>query len=149
MTTQFLQLRYKFTIRQRYINLILINQLLNLGIQILVPSIKNGRLIAVKYSRGCVLKKGAFKINEPVDNIKFSKIKEIGVVIVPGIAFDRLGRRIGFGKGFYDQFLHKLPKTTVKIGIAFNNQVVPVIKHEEHDVHMNYILTEDGLIHAS
>jgi 5-formyltetrahydrofolate cyclo-ligase len=126
----------------------LINFLLSAGITLYVPCLENGSIIPVRYTRGCSLKKGAFKIKEPAKKLRASTPKCIGLVLVPGIAFDKNGHRIGFGKGFYDKFLKKLPKKAVKVGIAFDNQLVASITHEPHDVHMDYILTEKDIIHA-
>lgn len=86
---------------------------------------------------------GAFSVSEP-QNTKKADVKEIDVVLVPGIAFDKSGTRIGFGKGCYDMFL---PQTNaIKIGYCYDFQVCEQIPADEHDVSMGYLLTERGLI---
>lgn len=66
------------------------------------------------------------------------------VVIVPGLAFDRAGHRIGYGGGFYDRFFEKEPNH-VKIGIAYDFQMFTEIPFEKHDDTMDYIVTSNYL----
>ncbi len=88
-------------------------------------------------------KKGKFGVNEPNCTLVASP-SEIDVIIVPGIAFDKTGARVGFGKGYYDMFL---PKTNaVKVGLCYEFQLYDKIQTAEHDVKMNFIVTENGLI---
>ena len=87
---------------------------------------------------------GKFGILEPIETMKIA-YKNIGLVLVPGIAFDILGHRIGYGFGFYDRFLAKVPKA-VKIGLTFDFQVVEKVPHEEHDVAVDLIVTEERVV---
>lgn len=66
---------------------------------------------------------------------------ESALVIVPGVAFDREGFRIGYGKGFYDRYLRKHP-TYETIALAFECQIVEQIPREEHDICIGKIITE-------
>lgn len=85
-----------------------------------------------------------FGIPEPIDIMKIA-YKHIDLVLVPGIAFDREGHRIGYGFGFYDKFLAKVPKA-VKIGLAFDFQVVDKIPKETHDVPVDFVVTEKEVV---
>lgn len=87
---------------------------------------------------------GKWGILEPIELMKVA-YKNIDLVLVPGIAFDRRGFRLGFGFGYYDKFLKKVPKA-VKIGLAFDFQVVDKIPKEEHDVPVDFIITEKRVI---
>ncbi len=69
---------------------------------------------------------------------------EIDLVVVPGLAFDRARNRLGHGKGHYDRFLPRLRAT--RIGLAFADQIVDRIAHEAHDVPMDLVVTEEGVI---
>ena len=69
--------------------------------------------------------------------------KQLDVVIVPLLAFDRQGNRIGMGGGYYDRFLKKYP-AALKIGLAFELQKIENIPVEPHDVPLDAIITEDG-----
>jgi 5-formyltetrahydrofolate cyclo-ligase len=63
-------------------------------------------------------------------------------VIVPGVAFDRRGGRIGYGKGYYDRLLAR--GRMLKIAAAFEVQVVDALPMAPHDVPMNLLITEAG-----
>ena len=85
-----------------------------------------------------------FGILEPIEIMKIA-YKNIGLVLVPGIAFDKEGHRLGYGLGFYDKFLAKVPKA-IKVGLAFDFQVVDRLPREEHDVPVDFIVTEKRVI---
>ena len=85
-----------------------------------------------------------FGIPEPIDIMKIAH-KHIDMVLVPGIAFDREGHRIGYGFGFYDKFLAKVPKA-VKIGLAFDFQIVDHVPKETHDIPVDLIVTDKEII---
>jgi 5-formyltetrahydrofolate cyclo-ligase len=93
------------------------------------------------------LKLGAFGILEPVRQLS-RKIdpKEIDMVVVPGVAFDTKGYRIGYGAGYYDVFLKEVKDECFKVGIAFELQVVENIPKEEHDVSLDAIVTESRVV---
>lgn len=73
--------------------------------------------------------------------------KEIDLVLVPGVAFDYHGNRIGFGKGYYDRFLPQLREDVLVIGLAFSCQLVEEIENEKHDYKMSLLITENGVIY--
>jgi 5-formyltetrahydrofolate cyclo-ligase len=85
------------------------------------------------------IKAGQFGTREPDASCAEISLKEIDLILVPGIAFDLQGRRLGRGKGFYDRLLEKVHG--VKCGIAFDEQVAEQIPFEPHDVRMDFILT--------
>ena len=87
---------------------------------------------------------GKFGILEPIEAMKIAH-KNIGLVLVPGIVFDKEGHRIGYGFGYYDKFLAKVPKA-IKIGLAFDFQVVDKIPAEMHDVPVDMIVTEKRIL---
>ena len=64
-------------------------------------------------------------------------------VLVPGVVFSRTGHRIGFGKGYYDRFLHTVSGSPLKIGLCYDWQLLDDIPHEPHDVTMDWIMTEE------
>lgn len=82
---------------------------------------------------------------------KVSKVVDPDVMLVPLSAFDETGGRIGYGAGFYDRAIAKLldnDKTPLLIGVAFSCQQVDVVPCEDHDIPLDMILTENGLIIA-
>lgn len=84
------------------------------------------------------LAKGAFNIDEPIGEA-YTNYHSIDLAIVPGMAFDKNGNRLGRGKGYYDKLLSHL--TCPKIGICFPCQIFPSIPHEEWDERMNQVQT--------
>ncbi|MBT8484653.1 MAG: 5-formyltetrahydrofolate cyclo-ligase [Phycisphaerales bacterium] len=68
--------------------------------------------------------------------------RSIDLVVVPGLAFDTYGRRLGRGGGFYDRFLSRLRRSATTVGLAFDRQVVDEVPVQEHDVSVDAIVTE-------
>jgi 5-formyltetrahydrofolate cyclo-ligase len=78
---------------------------------------------------------------------KIVPIERIDIAIIPGIAFDTKGGRIGTGKGCYDRLIPKLPITTRKVALALECQFFTQIPMESHDKHVDIIITEDRIIY--
>jgi 5-formyltetrahydrofolate cyclo-ligase len=85
------------------------------------------------------IKVGQFGIREPSDSCAQFPLNRLDFLLVPGVAFDLHGRRLGRGKGFYDQLLATVRGKTC--GVAFDEQIVTEIPVEPHDVLLNCILT--------
>ena|SRR3989338_208636 len=117
--------------------------------KVLVPYVeKNNPLLQVSLLEDFNdLEKGTYSILEPKkEKIKKTDVKKIGIVLVPGIAFDKKGHRIGYGHGYYDRFLRTLDKKAVKVGLAFDFQVVEKVPKEGHDVGLDIISAEISCI---
>lgn len=93
-----------------------------------------------------LLPSGKFGILEPIEVMKIP-YKNIDLVLVPGIIFDKEGYRIGYGFGYYDKFLKKVSKA-IKIGLAFDFQIIDTVPREMHDVPMDLIVTEERVINC-
>ncbi|MDD3276568.1 MAG: 5-formyltetrahydrofolate cyclo-ligase [Kiritimatiellales bacterium] len=89
------------------------------------------------------LKKGRFGILEPAVPV-FAAEDELDLILVPGIAFDRTGRRIGRGGGFYDRLLPQY--SAVRAGICFDFQCLEEIPAEIHDIRMDWLVTETQIL---
>lgn len=93
------------------------------------------------------LKPGRFGIMEPhPDKLSLVQPEEIDIVLVPGIAFDRRGNRIGYGKGYYDRFLHAFKPSQLKIGLCFDFQLFDELPSDSNDVPVDCIISESYLI---
>ena len=89
---------------------------------------------------------GHYGIREPkTENIRPVPREEIDAILVPAVAFDRQGYRVGYGGGYYDRFLPEVPRA-VRIGAAFSCQIVTEISEDPHDVPVDRIVTEDETI---
>lgn len=97
---------------------------------------------------GTDLKMGPRGILEPnADNCKIVPIERIDIAIIPGVALDEKGGRVGSGEGFYDRFIPKLPITTRKVSLAFECQIIPQVPMESHDKYVDIIITEKRIIY--
>jgi 5-formyltetrahydrofolate cyclo-ligase len=72
---------------------------------------------------------------------------KVDIAIIPGLAFDEKGARIGSGKGYYDRFIPELPATTRKVALAFEEQIIPQVPTESHDKHVDIIITDKRIIY--
>jgi 5-formyltetrahydrofolate cyclo-ligase len=124
-----------------------IRGLLASGTAVVVPIIeRESRTLRLSYLRDpAVLVESTFSVPEPIGSEIPARAEEIPVVVVPMIAFDRNGHRLGYGAGYYDRFLSCHPHLK-KIGIAFSCLEVPEIPGDENDVPMDLIVTEEGII---
>jgi len=93
-----------------------------------------------------MLRKGAFGIPEPPEACEVFAPGTADLLVVPGIAFDMSGRRIGYGKGYYDRTLHSLEGTGKLVGFCYDFQLVETIAGEPHDVTMDLLITETRVV---
>ena len=85
------------------------------------------------------LKKGPYGIWEPVAET-LVKLKDLDLIVVPGLAFDKKGNRLGRGKGYYDRFLSNLSDKTPTIGLAFDFQILPRVPTTACDISVKKII---------
>jgi 5-formyltetrahydrofolate cyclo-ligase len=105
---------------------------------ILLPAVCGERLELRRYTPKCALAKGAYGIAEPIADA-FTDYAAVDVALVPGMAFDRQGNRLGRGKGYYDALLPKLP-SAYRIGICFPFQYLDVIPADASDARVDEVL---------
>lgn len=117
-----------------------INTLVERGKKVLLPAVISDTEIELREYHGKKdLLEGFFNIMEPIGNT-FNDYSAIDVAIVPGMAFDSRGNRLGRGKGYYDRFLSKIPDA-YKIGLCFAFQKLPGIPTEENDIRMDEVIS--------
>ena len=101
------------------------------------------KLIPTRINRLKYLQPGLYGIHEPPkarENIV--KLKDIDLVVVPAVAFDKKNHRLGRGAGYYDRFLSALPQGTPTIGLAFDFQIVAKVPQlKPHDVPVSFVIT--------
>jgi len=81
------------------------------------------------------------------DKCRLVPIECIDIAIIPGIAFDEKGGRIGSGDGYYDRLIPNLPITTRKVALALDSQIIAQIPSESHDKQVDIIITEKRIIY--
>ncbi|MDE5642593.1 MAG: 5-formyltetrahydrofolate cyclo-ligase [Muribaculaceae bacterium] len=107
-----------------------------------LPRVNGVNLEILPYDRSR-MHLGAFNIEEPDGDI-LDDLSGIDMVIVPAVAYDRHGNRVGRGKGYYDRLLADLKALTV--GMAYDFQLVDNIECEAHDIKVDYIITDRHII---
>lgn len=123
----------------------LINHCLSCGKTVSLPVMKDNpdRIEAYIINRkeDC-RKKEKYVILEPdPETCKQQAIQDIDLIIVPGVAFDKSGNRLGFGKGYYDKFLINKSEKTTSIGICYEFQMLDSLPITSHDVCVDRVLT--------
>lgn len=89
---------------------------------------------------GTKIKKNCYNISEPIDGIEVP-VTKIDVVFIPLLAYDTKGNRVGYGKGFYDNFLSNCKPETIKIGLSFFEAEEVIDDVFENDVKLDYCVT--------
>ena len=112
--------------------------------QILLPVIKkDGKIHPARFFDFNNVTPGKYNIPEPTEG-EIVSVKDIEIVFVPGVTFDRHGGRMGYGKGHYDRFLAETD--SIKIGVCYEFQISgKPLPTENHDIEMDYLLTEKDL----
>jgi 5-formyltetrahydrofolate cyclo-ligase len=121
----------------------IIEDLFERGITVAVPVVREKRLISSLLNDLDNLRNGEFGVPEP-ENIEEVPGTSIDAILIPIVAFDGLGMRLGYGKGYYDKFLQTLPLRARRIGLAFSIQEMDKIPKESHDQLINNVITEQS-----
>jgi 5-formyltetrahydrofolate cyclo-ligase len=122
---------------------VIIEQARSIGKKLALPSIESENLTFYELSSGKYLVKGRFGIMEP---LPYGLIDRMDMIVVPGIAFDKNGYRLGYGKGYYDKFLAK--RKVFSVGLGYSFQLLENLPSGEHDKKLDAISTEDGIMYV-
>lgn len=125
----------------------LIDDCLARGVRTVLPRVdkKEGKLVLYQIPDGEALRPGQFGIAEPESRADMLVLPaEIDFVFVPGLAFDRSGARVGYGRGFYDRLLAGC--RAVSAGLCYREQLAHGIPCEPHDRRVQIIITDEGVI---
>ncbi|MDB6037777.1 MAG: 5-formyltetrahydrofolate cyclo-ligase, partial [Verrucomicrobiales bacterium] len=108
--------------------------------------VENARYVAAIVQSLSALQKAQFGILEPASHASIIPMEQLDLVLVPGVAFDCGGGRLGRGKGFYDRLLESV--RAVKCGVALDHQIEADLPREPHDLAMNCIVTPSRWINV-
>lgn len=90
---------------------------------------------------------GFYCIREPMEEyMRPVSPEQLDLIIVPAVAYDKKGYRIGYGGGYYDRFLSSLNKDIATIGIAFDVQIIEKVSVQPFDIPVDMVITESGII---
>ena len=120
----------------------LIDELVAEGKTVLLPKVVDEEHMELRrYTGRQDLQVGAFHIMEPVGE-PFTAYQDIDVALIPGVAFDAQGHRLGRGRGYYDHFLSYLSPLTIYllIGVCFDFQKVPEVLTDAHDIPVDEVI---------
>ena len=115
------------------------------GKRVCYPRIKAETLEFLEVSIPGSLAAGSFGVAEPQSG-RVLPIAELDLIVVPGVAFDRTGHRLGYGKGYYDRELVRVTTAVVSIGLCFDFQLCEKLPRESHDQPVHYLVTEKEFI---
>lgn len=117
------------------------------GKTVLLPRVvpESGELTLHVYQPGDALSESGFGVREPVEDSPCVAPQLVDLVLVPAIAFDARGFRLGYGKGFYDRLLPTLARAE-RVGLAFELSLLPQLPNEDHDVAVQRVVTEKRVI---
>jgi 5-formyltetrahydrofolate cyclo-ligase len=116
------------------------------GAVVCVPRVVGDALALHLVRSRAELAVGAFGILEPSADVPECPPDGTDCVIIPGLAFDATGGRVGRGKGFYDRFLAHVPARMPRIALAREWQIFPSVPSDAHDARMNWIVTPERTI---
>lgn len=112
------------------------------GIRIAYPRVAGSRELTLHWiAAGSELVAGAFGLREPAITAPRAHLAELSALIVPGIAFDPKGNRLGFGGGYYDTLLSTGETLPLTVGVAYDEQIVAEVPHHDHDQPMDMVVT--------
>lgn len=118
------------------------------GKKIIVPytDMKNKVMYGIEINTLDGLKKNKFGILEPTDGSEIFNKEDIDLIIMPGVAFDRSGNRVGYGGGYYDKFLSEINSDIPTIALAYDIQILEEVPSEKHDIKVYMVITEKETI---
>ena len=122
----------------------IINILNNKKKKVLIPKsdFNNTTMKSFLLNDNTVLKKNNYDITEPINNEEF--LGRIDVIFIPLVAYDLIGNRVGYGKGFYDKFLRNQNNKILRVGLSFFNPEKR-IKIDEHDENLDFCVTPNRI----
>lgn len=116
------------------------------GIRVISPKVLPGRQLQHLELRSLEdVEPGIFGTRHPASGMVYTG--PFDLIVVPGLAFDHQGNRLGYGQGFYDIFLSAHPEA-LKVGVAYDFQLVDALPVESHDVPLNGLITAGGFLAA-
>jgi len=128
-------------VRTQYI----FDQAVNCEKEVYFPRVNGSSLDFYRVNNLEQLRPGKLGVFEPDTNLPKVNIQHINLYILPGLAFDRSGNRLGFGKGYYDRALDNVPQSK-KVGLAYEFQLLDSVPVDEYDRKVEMIITEQGIV---
>lgn len=110
-----------------------------------LPAVDGDGMQFVRFEEGCRMVEGEYRILVPSGTQRVAA-GEIDLLILPGVAFDPWGRRLGKGKGYYDRFMEQTG--AYRMGVCLDHQIVREVPAEPHDKTVDMVVTPHGVFDA-
>jgi 5-formyltetrahydrofolate cyclo-ligase len=124
----------------------IVHHALGTGKQVGFPVVVGQTMVFRGIQADAAMQRGAFGILEPCSGGELLLPDQADIIVVPGVAFDEQGHRIGYGKGYYDKTIHHVEGQGKLVGFCYEFQVVESIAGQSHDVKMDCVITEKRII---
>ncbi len=123
----------------------MIDEALEMGKRVVLPRCESFQRIVPKEirNRNTDIEKSSHGIRQPKKDAKEVSLKEIDLIIVPGVAFDKKMGRLGRGKGYYDRFLKEAPSGKKTVGLAFDFQILENLPKGSLDIPVSKVITNE------
>ena len=129
---------------------VLIRHALDHGKRVLIPVVKKGDMdlfFSEIKDLGKELMPGTFGILEPKPEfVRETSLDTVDLIFVPGIAWDRDGYRLGWGRGYFDRVIKRLPQHVRSVGLAFNLQLINRVPRDQFDLPVDMVVTESRVV---
>lgn len=114
------------------------------GKRVFLPRMVERRLEIHEWRPGDPLAPNRYGIPEPLASVPSANPVSLDLIVVPGLAFDRRGARLGYGGGYYDRLLGSVPHA-FRVGVCYARQLVPELPSTHLDAPMDCVVTEEGV----
>jgi 5-formyltetrahydrofolate cyclo-ligase len=119
----------------------IVDRLLSAGSRVLLPYVAGTDMLVAELRPGDRLVETEYGPREPPSRVAVEPA-QVDAVVVPGLAFDRQGHRLGYGGGYFDRFLALLSPKAPRVGLCFDEQLVEGVPHGPHDQRVDLVVTD-------
>ncbi|HKJ28568.1 MAG TPA: 5-formyltetrahydrofolate cyclo-ligase [Desulfuromonadales bacterium] len=126
----------------------IVGQALDSGKCLVFPRVSGEDLEFVHIESPSELVSGAFGVKEP-KSCNLVPVEKVDLIVVPGVAFDQRGHRLGYGRGYYDRALAKCQSHCMKVGFAYDFQLVEELPATDYDETLSMLITESQTLNFS
>ena len=126
----------------------IVEQALDRGKSLVLPRVSGEELEFVLIESPAELVSGTFGVKEPKGS-HLVPVEKVDLIVVPGVAFDQRGHRLGYGRGYYDRALAKCQSHCIKVGFAYDSQLVEELPATDYDETLSMLITESQTLNFS
>jgi 5,10-methenyltetrahydrofolate synthetase len=121
----------------------IVEYLFEKGIKVSSSKIEENNLVFYQLSAPATIETGVYNIPIPQSDVK-TRAQDMGILLIPLLAFSKEKHRVGYGKGYYDRYLKNYKG--LKVGLAYDFQYLPCFKTDQYDIPLDMIVTESQIM---